>query len=102
MAPEMCNALPDSYKALHKQLLALVQNDMRRFAFLNAHEPSQKASVPKIVKKLESAQVKLFKYNMAPETDNIKLRTKSLEYVSDLNWNIEHCTLEKLYRQLHL
>lgn len=104
-APGMQDNLPGSFKTIHKQLLRITDKGTDKMFFLDAYAPTQKSPVPKALKKLESSTVKVFKFDSRtyfPADKEPNHKEKYKEIINDMNWVIEHQTLEKFFGKLKL
>lgn len=104
-APGMQDNLPGSFKTIHKQLLRITDKGMDKMFFLDAYAPTQRSPVPKALKKLESSKVKVFKFDSRtyfPADKESNHKEKYKEIINDMNWVIEHQTLEKFFGKLKL
>lgn len=104
-APGMQDNLPGSFKTIHKQLLRITDKGMDKMFFLDAYAPTQRSPVPKALKKLESSKVKVFKFDSRtyfPADKEPNHKEKYKEIINDMNWVIEHQTLEKFFGKLKL
>lgn len=104
-APGMQDNLPGSFKTIHKQLLRITDKGMDKMFFLDAYAPTQRSPVPKALKKLESSTVKVFKFDSRtyfPADKEPNHKEKYKEIINDMNWVIEHQTLEKFFGKLKL
>lgn len=104
-APGMQDNLPGSFKTIHKQLLRITDKGTDKMFFLDAYAPTQRSPVPKALKKLESSTVKVFKFDSRtyfPADKEPNHKEKYKEIINDMNWVIEHQTLEKFFGKLKL
>ncbi|XP_068204140.1 uncharacterized protein [Palaemon carinicauda] len=104
IAPDMQNDLPDSFKTVHKHLLRLTGERLDKMFFLDAYALAQRSLVPKALKKLESTKVKVFKFDSRTFAvhEESTFKEKCKEIVDEMNWVIEHQTLEKFFSKLQL
>ncbi|XP_064107877.1 uncharacterized protein LOC135216437 [Macrobrachium nipponense] len=104
-APGMQDNLPGSFKTIHKQLLRHTGIGTDKMFFLDAYAPTLRSPVPKALKKLESSKIKVFKFDSRtcfPREKEPNHKEKYKEIINDMNWEIEHQTLEKFFGKLKL